>query len=225
MHIVFINNALKDYNMVKNLFILIFVSIAIALSSCREQFVDEIDLTPINKDYLMGGWRFDSVRSVINTKNGSMQNTAANVCQNFMKKTLECRTLYFTPDTAYCIVDIDDEEEMFMRRSAYNADSHKMTFELVGGNEEYEKFLGTWYLPFWYIKDMTPNKMTVYLTKDEIVTLLEADGSVPQSIINKLESGACYCYFSRCHYPIFDEIEEAENAWNVSKDEVSNEEE
>lgn len=210
--------------MVKKLFILILATIAIALSSCREQFVAEIDLTPINKDYLMGGWRFDSVRAVINTKNGSMQNTAANVCQNFMKKTLECRTLYFTPDTAYCIVDIDDEDAFFMRRSAYNADSHKMTFELVGGNEEYEKFLGTWYLPFWYIKDMTPNSMTVYLTKDEIVTLLEADGSVPQTIIDKLESGACYCYFSRCQYPIFEEIEEAEKAWLKSTEEDSTEE-
>ena len=72
--------------MVKNLFVLILAAISIVLASCREQFVDEIDLTPINKDLLKGGWHFDSVRAVINTKNGSMQNTAANVCQNFMKK-------------------------------------------------------------------------------------------------------------------------------------------
>ena len=190
--------------MVKNLFVLILAAISIMLASCREQFVDEIDLTPINKDLLKGGWHFDSVRAVINTKNGSMQNTAANVCQNFMNKTLSRRTLYFTEDTAYCIVDINVENDMYMRRSKYSADGHILNFE------ETEKFMGNWYLPFWYIKDQTPNNATFYLTKDEIIVLLEADGSVPQTIINKIESGACYCYFSRCHYPIFDEIEESE---------------
>lgn len=192
--------------MVKKLFILILTAIVIALSSCREQFVDEIDLTPINKELLRGGWHFDSVRAIINTKKGSMQNTAANVCQNFMKRTMNCRTLYFTEDTAYCIVDIDDDEEMYIRRSKYTADSHILEFEVT------ETFMGSWYLPFWYIKDQTPDKATFYLTKDEIVTLLEEDGSVPQNIIDKLESGACYCYFSRCDYPLFDEIEEAERA-------------
>ncbi|MEE1085372.1 MAG: hypothetical protein UH850_16760 [Paludibacteraceae bacterium] len=190
--------------MVKNLFLLILASIVIAFSSCREQYVDEIDLTPIDKELLKGGWRFDSVRAVINTKNGSMQNTAANVCENFMKKTMGCRTLYFTEDTAYCIVDIDIEEDMYIRRSKYTADSHILNFEVT------EKFMGSWYLPFWYIKDQTPDNATFYLTKDEIIVLLEEDGSVPQTIINKIESGACYCYFSRCHYPLFDEIEEAE---------------
>lgn len=210
--------------MAKKIFILIIAAISIALSSCREQFVDEIDLTPIKKDLLRGGWRFDSVRSVINTKNGSMQNTAANVCQNFLKTILDCRTLYFTEDTAYCIVDINDEANYYMRRSFYTADDHVLRFELVGGNEEYEKFMGTWYLPYWYVKDQTLNNMTFYLTKDEIVQLLEADGSVPQTIIDKLESGACYCYFSRCEYPIFEEIEEAEKAWmkNLDKSEDNN---
>ena len=93
---------------------------------------------------------------------------------------------------------------MYMRRSKYSADGHILNFE------ETEKFMGSWYLPFWYIKDQTPDNATFYLTKDEIIVLLEADGSVPQTIINKIESGACYCYFSRCHYPIFDEIEESE---------------
>lgn len=198
--------------MVKKLFILILATIAMMLASCREQFVAEIDLTPINKDLLKGGWHFDSVRSVINTKNGSMQNTAANVCQNFMKKTMECRTLYFTEDTAYCIVDIDIEDDMYIRRSKYITDNHILRFE------ETEKFMGNWYLPFWYIKEQTPDYAVFYLTKDEIVVLLEADGSIPQNIIDKLESGACYCYFSRCEYPIFDEIEEAEKANRPAED-------
>ncbi len=190
--------------MTKNLFVLFLASIVIALSSCREQYVDEIDLTPIDKELLKGGWQFDSVRSVINTKNGSMQNTAANVCENFMKKTLSRRTFYFTEDTAYCIVDINNENDMFLRRSKYSADNHILNFE------ETENFMGSWYLPFWYIKNQTPDNATFYLTKDEIIVLLEADGSVPQTIIDKIESGACYCYFSRCQYPIFDEIENAE---------------
>ncbi|MBP5703135.1 MAG: hypothetical protein J6X12_00370 [Paludibacteraceae bacterium] len=191
--------------MVKNLFIIILAAISIVLSSCREQYVDEIDLTPIDKELLKGGWQFDSVRAVINTKNGSMQNTAANVCQNFMKKTMGCRTLYFTEDTAYCIVDINNENDMYLRRSKYSADGHILNFE------ETEGFMGSWYLPFWYIKDQTPDNATFYLTKEEIIILLEEDGSVPQNIIDKIESGACYCYFSRCHYPIFDEIEKAED--------------
>ena len=191
--------------MTKNLFVLFLASIVIAFSSCREQYVDEIDLTPIDKELLKGGWQFDSVRAVINTKNGSMQNTAANVCQNFMKKTMGCRTLYFTEDTAYCIVDIDNENDMYLRRSKYSADGHILNFE------ETEGFMGSWYLPFWYIKDQTPDNATFYLTKEEIIILLEEDGSVPQNIIDKIESGACYCYFSRCHYPIFDEIEKAED--------------
>ncbi len=191
--------------MVKKLFILIIAAISVALASCREQFIDDIDKTPINKELLKGGWHFDSVRSVINTKNGSMQNTAANVCQNFMKKTMSIRTLYFTEDTAYCIVNIDNEKEMTIRRSKYSTDSsHVLSFE------ETENFIGSWYLPFWFIKEQTPDKATFYLTKDEIVVLLEEDGSIPHSIIDRLESGACYCYFSRCEYPIFEEIDNAE---------------
>lgn len=203
--------------MIKKLLILVLATIAIAFSSCRPQLVDEIDLTPINKEYLRGGWKFDSVRAIINTKNGSMQNTAANVCQNFMKTTLSCRTLYFTQDTSYCIVDIDIPKEMSIRRSKYYADSHILEFEVT------EKFMGSWYLPFWYIKDQTPDKATFYLTKAEIVTLLEEDGSVPQNIIDKLESGACYCYFSRCEYPIFEEIEEEERK-NASAEDDNSEE-
>ncbi len=190
--------------MVKKIFTLILAITAIALSSCREQLVDEIDLTPIDKELLKGGWHFDSVRAVINTVNGSMQNTAANVCQNFMKKTMDRRTLYFTEDTAYCIVDIDNEDDMYVRSSKYIIDNHILNFEIT------EKFMGNWYLPFWYIKNQTPTNAIFYLTKDEIVVLLEEDGSVPQNIIDKLESGACYCYFTRCQYPLFDEIDEAE---------------
>ncbi len=192
--------------MVKNLLILALATIVIAFSSCRPQVVDDIDLTPINKELLKAGWHFDSVRAVINTKDGTMQNTAANVCQNFMKKTMDRRTLYFTEDTAYCIVCIDDEEEMYIKRSKYTIDNHILSFEQT------EKFMGNWYLPFWYIKEQTPDYAIFYLTKDEIVVLLEADGSVPRNIIDKLESGACYCYFSRCENLLFYEIDEAEKA-------------
>lgn len=193
--------------MVKNLILLFVSSLTLILASCREQLVDEIDLTPINKELLKGGWQFDSVRSVINTKNGSMQNTAANVCQNFMKKTMSIRTMYFTEDTSYCIREIENEDNIYIGRSKYIVDNHILRFE------QEEGFMGSWYLPFWYIKEQTDKSATFYLTKDEIVNLLEADGSIPQNIIDKIESGACYCYFSKCYYPLFDELEAAEKAW------------
>lgn len=193
--------------MVKNIFLLAVSFFAILLSSCREQPIDDIDTTPINKDLLRGGWQFDSVIAVINTKNGSMQNTAANVCQNFMTKTMSIRTMYFTQDTSYCIREIDNESNIFIGRSKYIIDNHILRFE------EEQGFMGSWYLPFWYIKDQTDKTATFYLTKDEIVNLLEADGSVPQTIIDKIESGACYCYFSRCYYPLFNDIDAAEEAW------------
>lgn len=193
--------------MVKKFVLLVMSILTLLLASCREQLVDEIDETPIDKELLKGGWHFDSVIAVINTKNGSMQNTAANVCQNFMTKTMTVRTLYFTEDTAYCIKDIDDENIMSIARSFYVADNHILRFE------QEDHFLGSWYLPFWYIKDQTETNATFYLCKDEIVDLLVADGSVPQNIIDKIESGACYCYFSKCKYPIFEEIDESEKAW------------
>lgn len=185
----------------------------VALASCERGYTEGVEDNEVEKSQLLGGWKFEELRFqlVYNQANPFLQAVMPTIKEK-MKENLERRvsdaSLYFMQDTVFYVIE-PVEENLNSYVAAYGF--YYITNHPATIHPDNKYLICDSYSDYFYVKFDESQNMSLYLTRDAVMTLIRDDGSLSNTLINmidrNIDDAQFEFYLKPYHSPFFDEIE------------------
>ncbi len=184
------------------------IAIAVWMTSCKdEDTIPGISKDEITMEEILGGWGDPEIEcTVIHDKSllATLMDLEKKMRDN-LKDRAEGTALYFTKDTAYFIERHETGYYYVKAISTYQLLTNPMRIEMQNDHLMFNA-----YAPKLYVKKKDNGKLCLYLLKDEVMKMLEDDGSVSSYmgiIRNNVDDAQFEFYYQRNQLDIYQAIE------------------
>ena len=186
--------------------LIVMMVLPIWITSCKETTIPGISDDEVTMEDILGGWGDPTIKCIVDHDKSLIANVLD--LENLMQKNLANRAegsaLYFTKDTAYFIERHETGYYYVKAISSYQLLSNPMRIEMQNDHLMFNA-----YAPKLYIKKVN-DKICLYLLKDEVMKMLEDDGSVSSymgMIRNSVHDAQFEFHYQKNKLDIYQDIE------------------
>jgi hypothetical protein len=180
------------------------VLFALLATSCEKATIPGVSDEEVKKEDILGGWGNAEIRCYMDHKENLFASRLKSNMQNNLKKRAEGSALYITLDSVYFIERHETGYHYVKAISSYELLPNPMRIELQNDHLMFNA-----YAPKLYIQ-IENGKLCLCLMKDEVMKLLEDDGSVSSYmglIRSNIDDAQFKFYYRRNSLDIYQDIE------------------